>query len=65
MARGDRYSKYLDYLAIDGGWVNFNRLVFELGVTEDAAAIAIKRARTAQQIEVRKTPGYPPEVRAV
>lgn len=65
MARGDHYSKYLDYLALEGGWVNINRLVFELGVTEDAAFIAIKRARLAEKIEVRKAPGYPTEVRAV
>lgn len=59
----DGYSKYIDYLTIEGGWVNINRLAFELGVSKDCAHIAIKRALAAQRIEVRRNPGYPIEAR--
>jgi len=61
----DGYSKYYDYLTIEGGWVNINRMAHEMKVSEDAVLIAMKRARKTRQIEERKFPGYPKEWRAV
>lgn len=52
-ARVRTYSRYVDYLDLDGGWVPTFRLALEIGVSEETAKRQLIRLAGRGRVELR------------